>query len=367
MTVATGASRVVENPNVYIEGVALEFSWADQKRNLMELIYDTVSRAVEDAGQGYDGIDSVVLAAHDLVDGRSLTNMVTAPAAGAYLRDEVRYSDDGAGAFAAAVARIEACESQRTIVAAWGRTSEHDVEAFSRSLFDRIFLAPLGLEELHVAAINAQKWRIAGGDATAVEAAQSRRAAQARQNPRALQSGGRRSVPAYPFDADHLPLWGDVVAAMVISGKPATVKVSGLGLSSDPYWPGDRLVAEAPALRRASERALADAGLSVGDISLFEIDGMTLYDEAIALEAIGLAPKGQGMRMLAEDARCNPSGGSAAGYAVPAMGLVRIVEAALQLRGSAGPIQLARPRTALASGLSVTAAQAHIAIVLEAA
>ncbi|MBA2935278.1 hypothetical protein HZF05_14415 [Sphingomonas sp. CGMCC 1.13654] len=358
---------MVNVDGVYIEGAAIELSWADSRRNLMELIYDTVSKAVDDAGQGYDGIDSVVLAAQDLVDGRSLSSMVTAPAAGAYLRDEVRYSDDGAGAFAAAVARIEAGESERTIVAAWGRASEHDVEELSRSLFDRIFMAPLGLEELHVSALNAQRWRIDGGDDGAAAAAQARRGAAARANPRALHAGGRRSTPAYPLRDEHLPLWADAVAAVVISGKPSGVKLRGMGLSSEPYWLGDRGLAQAPALRRAAERALAEAKLDVGDIDLFEIDGMTLYDEAIALEAIGLAPKGQGMRALAENPRCNPSGGSAAGYGVPAMGLARIVEATLQLQGRAGTIQQGKPRTALASGLSVTAAQTHTVIILEAA
>lgn len=353
--------------DVYIEGAALEFSWADPKRSLTELIFDTVSRTVEDAGKGYDGIDSVVLAAHDLVDGRSLSSMVTAPAAGAYLRDEVRYSDDGAGAFAAAVARIEAGEAERSIVAAWGRASEHDVEELSRALFDRIFLAPLGLEELHISALNAQKWHLNGGDASHVGPAQTRRNAAARSNPRALQQGGRRSTPAYPLTSDHLPLWADAVAAVVISKHPSNVKVKGMGLSSEPYWPGDRGVAKAPALQRATERALAEAQIDIGAIDLFEIDGMTLYDEAIALEAIGLAAPGEGMRVLAEDARCNPSGGSMAGYAVPAMGLARIVEATLQLRGKAGPVQQRIPRTAMASGLSVTAAQTQTVIVLEAA
>lgn len=353
--------------DVFIEGAALEFSWADPKRSLTELIFSTVSRAVEDAGGGYDGIDSVVLAAHDLVDGRSLSSMVTAPAAGAYLRDEVRYSDDGAGAFAAAVARIEAGESERGIVAAWGRASEHDVEELSRALFDRIFLAPLGLEELHISALNAQKWRINGGDCSQVDAAQARRGAAARANPRALKQGGFRSTPAYPLASDHLPLWADVVAAVVISKRPAGVRVKGMGLSSEPYWPGDRGVAQAPALRRATERALGEARIGIDAIDLFEMDGMTLYDDAIALEAIGLAQPGDGMRVLARDARCNPSGGSMAGYGVPAMGLARIVEATLQLRGTAGPIQQGKPRTALASGLSVTAAQTQTVVVLEAA
>lgn len=353
--------------DIYIEGVALEFSWADKTRSLTELIFSTVSRAVDDAGRGYDGIDSVVLAAHDLVDGRSLSSMVTAPAAGAYLRDEVRYSDDAAGAFAAAVARIEAGESERSIVAGWGRASEHDVEELSRALFDRIFLAPLGLEELHVSAMNAQKWRLNGGDVSQLDAAQARRLAAARANPRALQSGGFRSAPAYPLASDHLPLWADCVAAVVISRRPSAVKVKGMGLSSEPYWPGDRGVAKAPALRQAAERALDEAEISVGSIDLFEMDGMTLYDEAIALEAIGLAAPGEGMRVLAQDARCNPSGGSMAGYGVPAMGLARIVEATFQLRGTAGPIQQGTPRTALTSGVSVTAAQTQAVVVLETA
>lgn len=352
--------------NVYIEGSALEISWADPTRNLMELIFDTVTAAVDDAGAGWDGIDSVVLAAHDLVDGRSLSSMVTAPAAGAYLRDEVRYSDDGAGAFAAAVLRIEAGESERSVVAAWGRAAEHDVDELSRALFDRIYLAPLGLEELHISALNAQKWRIAGGDADSVAAAQARRDEAAGRNPRALRSGGRRSVPAWPLEEAQLPLWADVVAAVVISGKPADVKLRGMGLSSEPYWPGDRVLAEAPALARAASRALIDGRIGIGEIDLFEVDGLTLYDEAVALEAIGLAPRGQGMRMLAENPRCNPSGGSAAGYCAPAMGLARIVEATLQLRGKAGANQQGRPRTALASGSSVMAAQTQTVIVLEA-
>jgi len=108
-------------PTVFIEAAVVEISWRDETRNLSELIFDSVRRAIDESGRGMTGITSVVLAAHDLVDGRSLSSMVTAPAAGAYLRDEIRYGDDGAAAFAAAVVRIEAGEADRSIVAAWGR------------------------------------------------------------------------------------------------------------------------------------------------------------------------------------------------------------------------------------------------------
>lgn len=355
-----------EGGSVYIEGVALEISWRDARRNLSELIFDTVHQAIGDAGHGLDGIDSVVLAAHDLVDGRSLSSMVTAPAAGAYLRDEIRYGDDGAGAFAAAVTRVESGESERSIVAAWGRASEHDVDLLSRALFDPVILGPLGLEELHISALNAQKWRIRGGGAEAAEAAQSKRARAAALNPRALHEGGFYSMPAWPLEGAHLPLWADVVAALVISRRPSGIRLRGLGQSSEPYWPGDRILAQAPALREAAKRALAEARIGIGDVEVFEVDGLTLYDEAIALEAIGHAGPGSGLAVLARDERCNPSGGSASGYCAPAMGLARVAEATFQLQGRAGPVQQGMPRIALASGSSVVAAQTQTVVILEA-
>lgn len=352
---------------VYVEGIGLEIGFGDARRSLTELIFDTVRGAVDDAGQGFAGIDSVVLAAHDLVDGRSLSSMVTAPAAGAYLRDEVRYGDDSAGAFAAAVTRIESGESERTIVAAWGRSSEHDVDALSRSLFDPIYFGGLGLEELHVSALGAQRWRLSGGDDAVTPEARARRQAAAAANKRALHGGGFRSAPSYPLTQDDLPLWGDVVAAMVISRRPSGIRLRGLGQSSEPYSPGDRNLTERPALRQATARALAEARIGIGDVDLFEIDGLTLYDEALGLEAVGQCATGQGMRMLAEDPRCNPSGGSAAGYCAPAMGLTRLVEATMQLRGTAGAVQQGSPRFALASGGSLVAAQTQTVIILEAA
>jgi len=355
------------NPGVYIEGVALNISWADARRNLSELIFETARGAIDDTGRGIDGIDSVVLAAHDLVDGRSLSSMVTGPAAGAYLRDEIRYGDDGAGAFAAAVTRIESGESTRTIVSAWGRASEHNVQAVSRILFDPFFGRPLGLEELHVSAMRAQAWRGQSQDRGDVEACAAARLAAARRNPRALASGGNRSHPSYPLTEQDLPLWADVFASVVISAQKNSVRVAGVGLGSEPYWVGDRRLLQLPALRRAAHGALGEAGCRIEDIDVFEVDGMTLYDEALALEALGAAKPGEGIKALGRDTRFNPSGGGAAGYCAPAMGLARIVEAVLQLRGTAGANQVSKPRRALASGSSIVAAQTQTVVVLEAA
>lgn len=351
---------------VFVEGIALEISHADRSRNLSELIFGTVRRAVDDAEVDLDSIDSVVLAAHDLVDGRSLSSMVTAPAAAAYLRDEIRYGDDGAGAFAGAMTRLEAGHNRRSIVAAWGRSSEHDPAAVSRALFDPVYLRPLGLSELHVSAMRAQAWLQHHGSQNREDAA-ARRERRAAANPRGVGSSSG-SEGSYPLRRDELSTPADVVAAVVIGTEETSVRVTGLGQGSEPYFIGDRDLLAMPALRRAAFAALADAGgLTVGDLNVLEIDGLTLFDDAIGLEAVGAAPAGGGLACLATDERCNPSGGGGAGYCAPAMGLTRIVEAILQLRGAAGPSQVGAPRRAMATGCSTIAAQTQTAVVLEAA
>lgn len=354
-------------PQVFIESAALDIGWRDETRNLSELIFRTVRRALDESREGLQGIESVVLAAHDLVDGRSLSSMVTAPAAGAYLRDEIRYGDDGAAAFAAAVVRIEAGEASRSIVAAWGRASEHDVDALSKALFDPFVQGPLGLDELQVSALRAQSWVQSGGRRADHALAVARRRAAAAANARAAHGTTRSSVPSYPLTCDDLPVWADVVAAVVLSSKGGPVRVRGLGQASEPYAVGDRKLLAMPSARRACDLALAEAGMALTDLDLFELDGLTLLDEAILLEAIGLAAPGEGLSVLARDARVNASGGGAAGYCAPAMGLARIVEASLQIQGRAGAVQRPGVRRALAMGSSVVAAQTHTALVLECA
>lgn len=351
--------------DLYIEGVTLKVSWRDTSVSLTDLIFETVRGAVDDSGQDMESIDSVVLSAHDLVDGRSLSSMVTAPAAAAYLRDEIRFGDDGAGAFAAAMTRLEAGHNRRTIVAAWGRASEHDVEAFSHSLFDPFMTGPLGLDELAVSALRAQTW-IQRHGATGRERAAAERRARAARNPRSVQQSTISQSPPHPLTEDDLPKWADVTVGLVMSTEPSGVRVAGMGQSSDPYYLGDRDLVGMPALATAVGKALAEAGTTAADLDVLEVDTLTAFDEALALEAVGLAAPGSGFSYAADTPGFNPSGGSAAGYCAPAMGLARIAEAVLQLRGTAGAIQLDSPRRALATGSSTIASQTQTAVVLEA-
>lgn len=346
-----------------MRGAEVEWSWRDPARNLQELIFTCVRRALDRSEIEFGEVDGVVVAAHDLVDGRSLSSMVSAPAAGAYLRDEVRLGDDGALALAVAATRVRAGLCRNCIVAAWGRASEGNQEAIANALFDPFYAKPLALTEVAVSALRASAALRAhpgyrDDRAAAAEAAQ----AAAR---RAGRGEGTRPPLALPLRETELPVWSDVAAATVISAERSDLRIAGTGMSSEPYWPGDREMLRRPALAQASARALAEAGREGAEVTIAEIDGLTLFDEALGLEAAGLVAPGGGMRALARRERHNASGGYAAGYCAPAMGLVRTIEAGNRLRSEAGPES--PPRLALASGSSTVAGQTQAAVVLEAA
>jgi hypothetical protein len=359
---------------VYLHGSAVSTTWRDASRSLTDLIFGCVQAALGDAGLSAAGLGAVVLAAHDLVDGRGLTNMVTAPAAAAYLKDETRLGDDGALAFVLGDARVRSGSVDTCLVAAWGRASEGPIDEIAHALFDPFTARPLALTEIAVSGMRAARclgdypgygrWR---GDAAA-----RRHDAAARRGHAAARPGGppadpsRVPAPAWPLLAGELPVWADMVAAVVLSSQPGPVRVAGVGMSTEPYDLGDRDLTGLTALRAASGQALTAAGVDVAGVGVLELDGLTLFDEALAAEAVGAAAPGDGMNMLASSARVNAGGGYAAGYCAPAMGLVRIARAADRLR--ADRMHGATTTSlALATGASVVAAQVQAAVVLEGA
>ena len=98
----------------------------------------------------------------------------------------------------------------------------------------------------------------------------------------------------------------------------------------------------------AWKRALADAGVTLDDLSFVETHDCFTIAELIEYEAMGLAPEGQGFRAIAEgwtrkDGKLpvNPSGGlKAKGHPIGATGVSMHALSAMQLTGEAGGIQV---------------------------
>jgi acetyl-CoA C-acetyltransferase len=98
----------------------------------------------------------------------------------------------------------------------------------------------------------------------------------------------------------------------------------------------------------AWKRALAQAGIRLGDLSFVETHDCFTVAELIEYEAMGLVPEGRGATAIAEGLTektgklpVNPSGGlKAKGHPIGATGVSMHALAAMQLTGRAGDIQV---------------------------
>ena len=99
---------------------------------------------------------------------------------------------------------------------------------------------------------------------------------------------------------------------------------------------------------QAWQRALAQAGIALTDLSFVETHDCFTVAELIEYEAMGLVPEGQGARAIAEGwtqkggkLPVNPSGGlKAKGHPIGATGVSMHALSAMQLTGTAGDIQV---------------------------
>lgn len=109
----------------------------------------------------------------------------------------------------------------------------------------------------------------------------------------------------------------------------------------------------------SSHRAYAQAGVSQEGIDLFELHDAFSIMSVLALEACGFAPRGRGVDLGQSGAitlqgrlPITTMGGlKARGHPVGATGVYQVVEVVQQLRGEAGPNQLANARVGMTQNI----------------
>ena len=82
--------------DIYVLGLAMvpaRKRIADER--LEEIVFSVTRAALDNAGVERAQIEQVTLAACDELDGRSISSMLLAMPAGAYLRDEMKCTDSG--------------------------------------------------------------------------------------------------------------------------------------------------------------------------------------------------------------------------------------------------------------------------------
>jgi acetyl-CoA C-acetyltransferase len=148
--------------------------------------------------------------------------------------------------------------------------------------------------------------------------------------------------------------WVDRIAA-----KPAWIK--GVGFRGDEYYVGDnldRVWSECPI--GAAREAYQAAGITnpLEELDVAELYNPFTFVELMHFEAFGFCEPGQASDMTLEGRfelggklPVCPSGGVLCSNPIGATALIRVAEAALQVSGRAGAIQVDGAKTALAAGL----------------
>ncbi len=138
---------------------------------------------------------------------------------------------------------------------------------------------------------------------------------------------------------------------VVIAGSATSTDALAVHDRPDPIW--------LSAAEHSAHRAYAQAGVTPGDIDLFELHDAFSIMSALSLEACGFAERGQGPR-LALDGEITPHGRipittlgglKARGHPVGATGIYQIAEVVQQLRGEAGKTQIDRAKTGMAQNI----------------
>ena len=160
---------------------------------------------------------------------------------------------------------------------------------------------------------------------------------------------------AGPLKRSDCSLVSDGAAALIISAQPHPSEGNTVG------WRARAQVNEYLAMSRrdptrfegaalAWHKALAQAGMTLDDLSFVETHDCFTMAELLQYEAMGLAPHGKGAQIILEghsrkDGKLpfNPSGGlKSRGHPIGATGVSQHVMAAMQLCGQAGEMQLPR-------------------------
>ncbi|WP_164155406.1 thiolase family protein [Sandarakinorhabdus rubra] len=158
------------------------------------------------------------------------------------------------------------------------------------------------------------------------------------------------------------PIGDGAAAALVCSGawlarQPAAVRDRAVRIAASTMTSGKYRRLDEPGLSKlAAERAYRAAGITASDIDVAEVHDATSFCEIYQSEMLGFCGPGEGGRLAESGATTlggsipiNLSGGLVSkGHPVGATGLSMIDELMLQLRGEAGPRQVAGARVALA-------------------
>jgi len=354
-----------------------------------DFIFEAARGALDNAGLKKKDLTTVICATNDYYDGRTISNCFTVEPGGAYMVDESKVEMDGAYAVLYGLMRILSGNHKLALIwggsmgscfpystthllatdPTWERPSEllNDITAGGFQMRD--YAHKYGISTESIAKIAAKNKRNAAKNKLALKEAQMPNiTVEDVMNSGTLSDPVTELMYAIPCDGMAAILLAPEQQAKKITDNP--VWITGVGYNQDTYYLGDRSLYESQSMEAAGKMAYKAAGIKdpKNEIHVAELFEHFAHEEAIFIEALGLAERGKGTSLnsnLDGDLPINPSGGALGGNAPCATGLIRIIEAVKQLQGKAEEYQVKGAKKALASGQQGLCAQNNIVYVLE--
>jgi len=362
---------------------------SDANYGRYEMIFEAVRGAVDMAGLKKKDISTVISCTNDYYDGRTISNCFTVEVGGGYMADESKVEMDGAHAVLYGLMRILSGNHKLAVV--WGGSMPSCFPYHSTRLFetDPTWERPLAyVNDITSAGFQMrsymEKYGVSAEEIANVAVKNRKNAAK---NPLALAEAQNSNIDVKQVLASDIyadPVTElmvaqpcDGVAAILLAPERQALKITdnpvwitGVGYAQEAYYLGDRNLYESKSMELAGKTAFESAGIKdpKSEIDVAELFEAYAHEELILSEALGLAEKGKGAGINSEingDISINPSGGAISGNPPCATGLVRIIEAARQLRGEAKGYQVNNAKKAIASGQIGMCAQNNILFVLE--
>ena len=346
--------------------------------NMMEMVHEAVLRCLEDAEITIDQVDAVLIGNMEHFEGINLSDMWAVDFSGALGRFGMKITTGGSTGTTLSIASYYHVASglfDTVLCIGWQKQSEGDTTAGLVSATDPIwerasFAGAFGT--FAAAAIQFMKEYGVSEEHAAKIAVKNRQ--NGRRNPYAhlqldisVEDVLKSRVLAYPIRMlDMCPasegacamLFASEEKAKKITGRPAWVAAAETRHDS-PFIGDVPMFLDLRTLRAASSAAYKKAGITN---PLKELDVIELYEpvswaEIAFLDALWLTQKGKirdlldkGVTNMDGELPVNPSGGVLCTNPIGATAMLRVAEAAIQIRGKGGARQIPNVRTALATG-----------------
>ena len=374
---------------VAIVGYAQSHHQHNMQKTREDMVFEVCKEALHHAGITREDVDTVVTASTDFLDGRTISSVFLSMAVGAFMKDESKVEEDGTFALYYALMRILAGTHDIAVVEAHTQGSTMNPHQVSCFALDPLFDRQIGvLNDIAAAALQARMYMHGHGvseEHLAMVAVKN--ISNAAANPCAHRKmpnvsvkevmGSRvfcdpiRELMMSPIsDGACAVILASEEKAKKITGKP--VWIEGIGSCQDAYL-RDRNLQKLDSLQAAAKTAYKMAGIKdpSSELDVAEVSEKFAHEELMIYEALGLCREGEGKKLIEKGTTAkggklpvNPSGGALGADPVCATGLIRVVEAAKQIRGEAVGYQVPKVKRALAHGQFGMCAQKNMVIVL---